>query len=78
MNQCQEKCGFLECINTSPIPSFLFNEYEKVPAGGGRKKSRNQENKRNLKENPKENPKEKREKGNPRNIKRVLFLSNIF
>ena len=37
MTRCQEKCGFLECINTSSIPSFLFNE---IPIKGGKRKTR--------------------------------------
>ena len=37
MTGCQERCGFLECINTSSIPSFLFNE---IPIKGGKRKTR--------------------------------------
>ena len=37
MTRCQERCGFLECINTSPIPRFLFNE---IPIEGGKRKRR--------------------------------------
>jgi len=37
MTRCQERCGFLECINTSSIPSFLFNE---IPIEGGKRKRR--------------------------------------
>jgi hypothetical protein len=37
MTRCQERCGFLECINTSPVPRFSFNE---VPIEGGKRKRR--------------------------------------
>jgi len=37
MTRCQERCGFLECISTSPVPRFSFNE---VPIEGGKRKRR--------------------------------------
>ena len=37
MTRCEAKCGFLECINTSPVPEFLFNG---VPTAGGKRKRR--------------------------------------
>jgi hypothetical protein len=37
MTKCEERCGFLECINTPDSLSFLFNE---VPIEGGRKQSK--------------------------------------
>ena len=37
MTNCEERCGFLECINTPDSLSFVFNA---VSASGGRKKSK--------------------------------------
>ena len=37
MTRCEAKCGFLECINTFPVPEFLFNG---VPTAGGKRKRR--------------------------------------
>ena len=46
MTRCQEKCGFLECITTSDIPSFVFNE---IPIEGGKRKTRKRRSKRKFK-----------------------------
>ena len=65
MTKCQEKCGFLECVNTSSIPSFLFNA---VPTrGGGRKKSRKQ---KKSKRKSKRNSRSKRQRGGKRKTKK--------
>ena len=50
MTRCQEKCGFLECITTSDIPSFVFNE---VPIEGGKRKTRKRKTKRKSKKKSK-------------------------
>ena len=50
MTRCQERCGFLECITTSAIPSFLFNE---IPIEGGVKKIKNTKKKKTKKKTKK-------------------------
>ena len=75
MTKCEEKCGFLECINTQDSLSFLFNA---VPASGGRnksKKSRKQKKskrKRIIKSKRKRIIKSKKRKKSRRKTIRVL------
>jgi len=65
MTRCQERCGFLECINTSPIPRFLFNE---IPIEGGKRKRRKA---KKSKRKTKRKSKRKTKRKSKREIKRI-------